>query len=53
MKYKKYIIILVILMAVLASIAAGVGIFYNTSGQAYFYQTIRGESIEIYGRGLY
>lgn len=41
------------LTAGFAAVAASAGIFYQTSGDTYLYESIRGKQIEIYGRGLY
>jgi hypothetical protein len=37
----------------LALIAAGLGVFWQGQGEAYPFTSLRGETIEIYGRGLY
>ncbi|MBN1890732.1 MAG: hypothetical protein JW850_22245 [Thermoflexales bacterium] len=37
----------------LALIAAGGGIFWQGSGDAYAFTTLRGETVQVYGRGLY
>ncbi|WP_051205196.1 hypothetical protein [Salinimicrobium xinjiangense] len=53
MKNFRIISILSVLTAVFAGIAAAAGIFYSTGGESYFYESIRGQQVEIYGRGLY
>jgi hypothetical protein len=53
MKNYRIISVLSVLTAVFAGIAAAAGVFYTTGGEAYFYESIRGQQIEIYGRGLY
>lgn len=53
MKQQSALFWLVPLIAILAAIVAGVGLF-STSGDGPFpFTTLRGETIEIYGRGLY
>jgi hypothetical protein len=42
-----------ILIALLAIVAAGVGLFWQTGGQAVPFQTLRGDTVQIYGDGLY
>jgi hypothetical protein len=37
----------------LALIAAGTGIFWQGSGDAYAFTTLRGETVQVYGHGLY
>lgn len=44
---------LVPLIGVLALIAAGAGLFYQTGGQSYPFTSQRGEEVVIYGQGLY
>lgn len=44
---------LIPLIIVLALIAAGVGLFYQGGGSQFSFTTIRGETVQIYGRGLY
>jgi hypothetical protein len=41
------------LIALLALIAAGVGLFWQDGGGSFSITTPRGESVEMYGRGLY
>ncbi len=50
---KKTITILITLMIPIALAATFVGIFSGSGGGSYMYESIRGEEIEIYGRGLY
>lgn len=45
--------ILVALIAPVAAVAAGIGIFYNAGPGPYEHETIRGETVEIFGRGVY
>lgn len=40
-------------VGVLAAITAAVGLLWTGSGEAYLFQTLRGETVEIFGRGLY
>jgi hypothetical protein len=44
---------LCVLIAVLAAVAAGAGLFYDTSGSSYEATSVRGETVELHGRGLY
>jgi hypothetical protein len=53
MKQEKPITILVICIAIVAAIASSMGIFTNDGVGAYPYQSIRGETIQIYGKGIY
>ena len=53
MKNFRIISVLSVLTAVFAGAAAAAGIFYTTGGEPYFYESIRGKQVEIYGRGLY
>jgi len=52
-KSQKIITILVLLIAVFAAIAASAGVFSNAGTGIYEYESIRGETVDIYGRGLY
>lgn len=53
MKNKKIISILVVLICIVSAIAALVGIISNDGTGKYAYQTIRGQEIVVYGKGLY
>ena len=53
MKSSKIVIWLTWLIAVLAFVAAGVGLFYQDGGSAYAFTTLHGQSVQIYGQGLY
>jgi hypothetical protein len=53
MKTKNTISILVISILVLSGIAASTGIFTNSGPGSYEYQSIRGKSVQIYGKGVY
>ncbi len=53
MKNFRIISVLSVLTAFFAAVAAAAGIFYTTKGGSYFYESIRGQQVEIYGRGLY
>ncbi len=52
-KNKKNITILVLLIAFIAGIASSAGIYTNSGNGTYEYLSIRGKSIQIYGKGLY
>jgi hypothetical protein len=41
------------LIVLLALIAAGVGLFWQDGGGSFSFTTLRGQSVEMYGRGLY
>jgi hypothetical protein len=41
------------LIAVLALVAAGSGLFWQGEGDTFTFTTLRGETVEMYGRGLY
>ncbi|NJW51378.1 YfhO family protein [Salinimicrobium oceani] len=53
MRNFRIISVLSILTSISAAIAAAAGIFYTNGGEPYFYESIRGKEVEIYGRGLY
>jgi hypothetical protein len=53
MKQKRSILILVLLIVLLSSITASFGILSHKGDGPYQYESIRGESVEIYGRGVY
>jgi hypothetical protein len=49
----KKILILSILIAVLAAVASAAGLFWNDSGQPFDFVSLRGNLVQIYGKGLY
>ncbi len=50
----KMLTLLVVLILLLAIIAAGVGVFYQGAGDGPFdFTTVRGETVTVYGRGIY
>jgi hypothetical protein len=53
MKSSKTLVILSCLVACLAAIAAGAGLFWSGTGDPYTFTSLRNEEVEIYGRGLY
>ena len=53
MKQKKTIFTLIIAIILLSGIAAAVGIFSSGGPGNFNYETIRGETVTIYGKGLY
>lgn len=53
MPHKTSITTLTLLITLLSIVATTTGIFSNEGTNAYDYKTIRGETIEIYGRGVY
>jgi hypothetical protein len=53
MRFNKAIIILTIIIAVFATAATIMGIFSSDGTGEYEYQSIRGNTVKIYGKGLY
>ncbi len=53
MNYQRPLSWLIPLIAILALFAAGMGLFYETPGEAYAYTSLRGEKVTINGHGLY
>lgn len=53
MKDQPALNVLVPLTAVLAMIAAGAGLFWQSEGAPYTFSTLYGETAQIYGQGLY
>jgi hypothetical protein len=53
MKYQSTLRWLIPLIGILALIAAGTGLFYQTGGQPYPFTSLRGEEVMIYGQGIY
>ena len=53
MKTSKIVTQLALLIALLAVIASGAGIFWQGEGDAYEFTSLRGETVTIYGHGLY
>lgn len=53
MKTSHTLIWLSSLIMVLALIAAGVGLFWQEGGRPFTFTTLRGETVQIYGQGLY
>jgi hypothetical protein len=53
MKSSKTLVILSVLVAVLASIAAAGGLFWQDEGEPFTFTTLHGQTVEIYGQGLY
>lgn len=53
MKFKKQITVLIFIICTTSLLATLSGIFSNGGQKSYSYKTIRGETIEIYGKGLY
>lgn len=53
MPHKTSITTLTLLITLFSIVATTTGIFSNEGTNAYDYKTIRGETIEIYGRGVY
>lgn len=53
MKHRRVVLILVLFIAVMAAIAAAAGILSDQGPGPYEYESIRGQIVEIYGRGIY
>ena len=53
MKHKRTITILVLIIAAISAIAAFYGIFSKNGSGSFQYESIRGKTIEIYGKGIY
>jgi hypothetical protein len=53
MKYQSTLRWLIPLIGILALVAAGTGLFYQTGGQPYPFTSHRSEEVMIYGQGLY
>jgi hypothetical protein len=53
MKYQSALRWLIPLIGILALVAAGTGLFYQTDGQPYPFTSLRGEGVMIYNQGLY
>jgi len=49
----KAIVWLSSLISVLALVAAGTGLFWQDAGSSFSFTTLRGETVQMYGRGLY
>lgn len=53
MRYQKAVTVLVLLISIMAGVAASMGIFSTGGPGLYEYESIRGETVQIYGEGLY
>ncbi len=53
MKISDTLIWLSCLIVVLALFAAGLGLFYQDGGSPFSFTTLRGQSVQVYGQGLY
>ncbi len=53
MKSSRIVIWLSWLIAALALVVAGIGLFYQDGGSTYSFTTLHGQSVQIYGQGLY
>ncbi len=53
MKVSNAVIWLASLVVVLALVAAGIGLLYEDSERAYSFTSLRGQTVQIYGHGLY
>jgi hypothetical protein len=53
MGISRALIWLALLIAVLALLAAGIGVFWQSPGSPFVFTTVRGETVTIYGQDLY
>ncbi|MDR9365684.1 MAG: hypothetical protein RI575_10130 [Balneolaceae bacterium] len=53
MKYQKPVTVLVLLITIMAGVASSIGIFSTGGPGPYEYESIRRETVQIYGEGLY
>ncbi len=53
MKSSKIVVRLSWLIAVLALVAAGIGLFWQDGGTSFSFTTLHGQIVQIYGQGLY
>jgi hypothetical protein len=53
MNYSKAVVWLSALIAVLALVAAGVGLFDQNGGSSFSFTTLHGQTVQVYGQGLY
>lgn len=53
MNTTKGAMVLALLTAVVSMVAAAVGLFWTDDGQSWMFTTLHGETVEIYGQGLY
>lgn len=53
MQHRRLVITLSLLTALVGAFAAGVGVFYRSGPGPREYETIRGDTVTTYGRGLY
>ncbi|HEX2911951.1 MAG TPA: hypothetical protein VH186_14180 [Chloroflexia bacterium] len=53
MKNSRVLFTLVVLIGVLALLAAGLGVFWQDSGNSFDFKTVRGDTVTIQGHGLY
>jgi hypothetical protein len=53
MESSRSLVVLSALIAVLSLFASGAGVFWRGEGDSYEFTTLRNETVEIYGRGLY
>ena len=53
MKKSKSLTLLTLLVAILAAVYAGIGLFSDGGPGAYEFTTLRGQIVEIYGQGIY
>ncbi len=53
MKPSNKVVRLVLVVMVLSAIAAGTGLFYQDGGSVYAVTSLRGQTVQMYGQGLY
>ncbi len=49
----KMAFLLAMVIAVLAIISSSIGLFLKTEGETFVFETLRGESVKIFGKGIY
>lgn len=53
MKASNTLVIIAVLVGLLAAVQAGAGLFWQSEGQPFEFTTLRGETVEMYGRDVY
>jgi hypothetical protein len=53
MKSSKAVVWFSVLIAVLALVAASIGLFWQNGGSSFFFTTLHGQTVQVYGQGLY
>lgn len=53
MKVSNITIVLAVIVALTAATAAAIGLFWRNGGSSYPFSTLRGQTVQIYGQGIY